>query len=113
MCSADRTRHLEAVSPVEIVIDLPRPDQILQLFEPGEAGMIKQLWRKINSLEQGAELFSPFLHIPFAAEARQMPRNLGKRDAITAIVGTNGSEADVTTRKYFADDVGDLADPVI
>src|SRR5437868_12828717 len=78
---------LEAVSPVEIVIDLPRPDQILQLFEPGEAGMIKQLWRKINSLEQGAELFRPFLHIPFAAEARQMPRNLGKRDAITAIVG--------------------------
>src|SRR5205085_6049062 len=34
-------------------------------------------------------------------------------DAITAIVGTNGSEADVTTRKYFADDLGNLADTVI
>ena len=65
-----RARRLESVSPIEILVDLAGLNQILELFQPGETGMIEDLAREIDSFEQSTELANSFFHVPLAAELR-------------------------------------------
>src|SRR5262245_81219 len=59
------------------------------------------------------ELPGAILRAPTAAEARQMPADLGKGDAIAAVVGAGRAEAQAATRKSLRDDFGDLAYAVV
>src|SRR4051812_22006941 len=106
-------RPLKPVAPVEVLIDLAGIDQIFELFEAGVAGMLENVLGKADSFKQRPELTNAFFDIPLAAELRHHPLQLRERNPITAIVGADGTEADIATFEHFADNAGNLANPVV
>ena len=70
-----------------MIVYLLRADQILQLFQPREGAVLKDVRRHIDSFEQFVELLRPAPRVPGALETRQVLANFLERNLVTPVVG--------------------------
>src|ERR1700730_3964600 len=106
-------RRLLERAPVEISIDLPRRDQMLQLFEPTETSEEKHLLGHSHPFEDRAQLTRAQLGWPATAERGEVTADLIEGSSIAAIVAARPTEGDGAAVKDLSDDASDFANAVI
>jgi hypothetical protein len=100
-------------SPKEILIDLPGPNQVFKLFEPGKCSELECFLGQVNPSEQLQELLCSASCIPLALKPGQMFSDLLERNPIATVVEAWWTERNFATREYFAHDLSDLPHSIV
>src|SRR5687768_10246978 len=99
--------------PEEMPVDLPGPQQVLQLLEAREAAKLERLPAHVDAPEDLVQLPRAAPCVPVAAKLRKRSVDLVERDPVAAIVGARFPEAGAAAGEGLGDDLGDLPDPVV
>src|SRR2546423_1188772 len=102
-----------AIPPKKVLVDLFRANQVLQLFQTGEAWTLEYVAAHINLSEYLVQLLRTTTRIPITGESWKSCLNLLERYAIAAIIRPLFSKSHLTAGKYFAHNIGDFLDCVI
>ena len=106
-------RDDHACAPEEIGVDLTGVDQVLQLLQPGVAAAGEGLVVHVDAAEHLVQLGGALVGVPLAREARQLVGDLVEGDPVAAVVAAGLAEGDLAAGELVADDLGDLAHPVV
>src|SRR5689334_798658 len=99
--------------PEEIIIDLPRVKEVLNLLDPGVAAPAVQLLVEADGAEDVQHLLGAALDVPLATEGGEAIADLGEIGPIVSGVGRRVAHLECATRDEVRDDLGDLADLVV